>query len=49
LLLSEGLSIEVIPLPHCFIPLPLDFILSPHFFVSLLQILLNHFDLKPVF
>jgi hypothetical protein len=36
LLLSEGLSIEVIPLPHCFVPLPLDFIPSPHFFVPLL-------------
>jgi hypothetical protein len=35
LLLSEGMSIEVIPLPHCFIPLPLDFIPPPHFFVLL--------------
>jgi hypothetical protein len=42
LLLSEGLSIEVIPLPHCFI--------SPsHFFVLLPQTLLKHFNLEPVF
>jgi hypothetical protein len=42
LLLSEGLSIEVIPLPHCFV--------SPsHFFIPLLQTLLKHFNLEPVF
>jgi hypothetical protein len=39
MLLTEGLSIEVIPLPHCivllqldFIPLALLFIPLPHFF-----------------
>jgi hypothetical protein len=42
LLLSEGLSVEIIPLPHCFIS-------PPHFFVSLPQTLLKHFNLKPVF
>jgi hypothetical protein len=42
MLLSEGLSIEVIPLP-------LDFIRPPHFFVSLLWTLLKHFGLEPVF
>jgi hypothetical protein len=42
LLLSEGLSVEVIPLPYCFIllhlnfvPLPLVFVLPPQFFISL--------------
>jgi hypothetical protein len=56
LLLSEGLSIEVIPLPHCIILLPLDFVpLSllfvplPHFFIPLPQSLLKHFDLLPFF
>jgi hypothetical protein len=42
LLLSKGLSIEVVPLPHCFIQ-------PPHFFVPLSQTLLKHFDLKLVF
>jgi hypothetical protein len=56
LLLSEGLSVEVIPLPHCIIllplaliPLPLLFIPPPHFFILLLQSLLKHFDLMPFF
>jgi hypothetical protein len=49
LLLSEGLSVEVVRLPHCFILLPLDFILLPHFFVPLPQTILKHFDLEPVF
>jgi hypothetical protein len=56
LLLSEGLSVEAIPLPHCivllhldFIPLPLDFIPLLHFFVPLPQTLLKHFDLELVF
>jgi hypothetical protein len=42
LLLSEGLSVEVVPLPNCFISLP-------HFFVPLLETLLKHFDLEAVF
>jgi hypothetical protein len=33
--LSEGLSVEVIPLSHCFVLLPLNFTRSPHFFVPL--------------
>jgi hypothetical protein len=42
LLLSEGLSVEVIPLPHWFV--------SPsHFFIPLPQTLLKHFNLEPVF
>jgi hypothetical protein len=52
LLLSEGLSVEVIPLPHCiillpldYVPLPLLFIPPPHFFIPLPQSLLKHFDL----
>jgi hypothetical protein len=49
LLLSEGLSVEVIPLPHCFVPLPLDFVPPPYFFVLLPQTLLKHFDLESVF
>jgi hypothetical protein len=49
LLLSEGLSVEVVPLPHCFISLPLDFIPPPHFFIPLPQTLLKHFNLEPVF
>jgi hypothetical protein len=49
LLLSEGLSVEVVRLPHCFVPLPLDFIPPLHFFIPLPQTLLMHFDLKPVF
>jgi hypothetical protein len=48
-LLSEGLRVEVIPLPLDFIPLPLDFIPSKHFFIPLLQTLIKHFNLKPVF
>jgi hypothetical protein len=35
LLLSEGLTVEVIPLPHCLVSFPLDFILPPHFFIPL--------------
>jgi hypothetical protein len=42
LLLSEGLSVEVVSLP-------LDFIPSPHFFIPLLQTLLKPFDLEAVF
>jgi hypothetical protein len=49
LLLSEGLSVEVIPLYHCFVLLPLDFIPPPHFFIPLPVTLLKHFDLEPVF
>jgi hypothetical protein len=56
LLLSEGLSVEVISLPHCIVLLPLDFIpLSmlfvppPHFFIPLPQSLLKHFDLLSFF
>jgi hypothetical protein len=52
LLLSESLSVEVIPLPHCivllpldFVPLPLLFVPPPHFFIPLPQSLLKHFDL----
>jgi hypothetical protein len=55
-LLSEGLSVEVNPLPHCiillpldFIPLPLLFIPPPHFFIPLPQHLLKHFDLLSFF
>jgi hypothetical protein len=56
LLLSEGLSVEVIPLPHCiillpldFIPLPLLFLPPPHFFIPLPQSLLKHFDILSFF
>jgi hypothetical protein len=49
LLLREGLSIEVVTLPHYFIPLPLEFNPPPHFFVLLPPTFLKHFDLKPVF
>jgi hypothetical protein len=42
LLLSKGMSVVLILLPHCFIPLP-------HFFIPLPQTLLKHFDLEPVF
>jgi hypothetical protein len=42
LLLSQGLSIEVILLPHCFV-------LPSHFFVPLPQTLLKHFNLESVF
>jgi hypothetical protein len=49
LLLSEGLSIEVIPLPHCIVLLPLDFIPLPLLFVPLPQSLLKHFNLLPFF
>jgi hypothetical protein len=48
LLLSECLSVEVIPLPHCivllpldFVPLPLLFVMPPHFFIPLPQSLLK--------
>jgi hypothetical protein len=40
--LSNGLSVEVIPLPHCLVS-------PPHFFIPLPQSLLKHFDLGPVF
>jgi hypothetical protein len=56
LLLSEGLNIQVIPLPHCivlppldYVPLPLLFVLPPHFFIPLPQSLFKHFDLLPFF
>jgi hypothetical protein len=56
LLLSEGLSVEVIPLPHCiillpldFIPLPLLFLPPPHFFIPLPHSLLKHFDILSFF
>jgi hypothetical protein len=56
LLLSEGLSVEVIPLPHYivlmpldFIPLPLLYVPPPHFFIPLPQSLLKHFNLLPFF
>jgi hypothetical protein len=42
LVLSEGLSVVLVPLPHCFV-------LPPHFFILLPQTLLEHFDLKPFF
>jgi hypothetical protein len=31
------------------VPLPLDFLPPPHFFISLPQTLLRHFNLEPVF
>jgi hypothetical protein len=40
LLLSEGLSVEVVPMPHCLVPLPHYFISPLHFFVPLSQTLL---------
>jgi hypothetical protein len=49
LMLSKGLSVEVIPLPHCFILLPLDFIPLLHFFIKLPQTLLKPFNLELVF
>jgi hypothetical protein len=42
LLLSEGLRLVLISLPHCFVPLP-------HFFIPLPETLLKHFDLEAVF
>jgi hypothetical protein len=56
LLLSECLSIEVIPLPHCIVllhlniaPLPLLFVPPPYFFIPLPQSLLKHFNLLSFF
>jgi hypothetical protein len=49
LLLSEDLSVEVVPLPHYIVLLPLDFIPLPHFFIVLPQSLLKHFDLLSFF
>jgi hypothetical protein len=56
LLLKEGMSVEVVSLPHCivllplgFVPLPLLFIPPPHFFIPLPQNLLKHFDLLSFF
>jgi hypothetical protein len=49
LLLSEGLSVEVTPLPHCIVLLPLDFVPLPLLFVPLPQSLLKHFDLLQFF
>jgi hypothetical protein len=37
LLLSEGLRLVLVLLPHCFIPLSHLFIMPPHFFFLLLQ------------
>jgi hypothetical protein len=55
-MLSEDLSVEVIPLLHCivllpldFVPLPLLFVPLPHFFIPLPQSLLKHFNLLPFF
>jgi hypothetical protein len=54
--LSKGLSVEVVPLPHCFIllrlnfiPLPLVFIPLLYFFVPLPPTLFKHFNLELVF
>jgi hypothetical protein len=49
LLPSEGLSVEVIPWPHCIVLLPLLSIPPPHFFIPLPQNLLKHFDLLSFF
>jgi hypothetical protein len=46
LLLGEGLGVVVIPLSHCFILHPLDFIPLPLLFVPLPQSLLELFDLR---
>jgi hypothetical protein len=49
LLLSEDLSVEVGPLPHYIVLLPLDFIPLPHFFIVLPQSLLKNFDFLSFF
>jgi hypothetical protein len=49
MLLSEGLRVVLIPLPHYFIPLPHFIISPPDFFIPLPQTLLEHFDLEPFF
>jgi hypothetical protein len=48
LLLGEGLGVVVIPLSHCFILRPLEFIPLPLLFVPLPQSLLELFDLRLV-
>jgi hypothetical protein len=45
LLLGKGLGVVVIPLFHCFILRPLEFVLLPLLFVPLPQSLLQLFDL----
>jgi hypothetical protein len=49
LLLSEGLRVVLVPLPHCFIPPPHFFVLPHHFFIPPRQTFVEHFDLKPFF
>jgi hypothetical protein len=46
LLLGEGMGIVVIPLSHCFILRPLEFVPLLLLFVSLPQSLLELFDLR---
>jgi hypothetical protein len=46
LLLGEGLSVVVVPLSHCFILRPLEFIPLPLPFVPLPQSLIELFDLR---
>jgi hypothetical protein len=45
MLLGEGLGIVVVPLSHCFILRPLEFVPLPLLFVPLPQSLLELFDL----
>jgi hypothetical protein len=44
-LLGDGLGIVVIPLSHCFILRPLEFVSLPLLFIPLPQSLLELFDL----
>jgi hypothetical protein len=46
LLLGEGMGIVVVPLSHCFISCPLEFIPLPLLFVPLPQSLFELFDLR---
>jgi hypothetical protein len=46
LLLGEGLGVVVVPLSHCFILRPLEFVPLPLLFVLLSQSLLELFDLR---
>jgi hypothetical protein len=45
MLLGEGLGVVVVPLSHCFILRPLEFVPLPLLFVPLPQSLLELFDL----
>jgi hypothetical protein len=48
LLLCEGRGVIIVPLSHCFILCPLEFVLLSLLFILLLQSLLELFDLRLV-